>query len=162
MFNGSPHELSSVHDAPWTVIRLAHVSRKLGLIDVSATTLARLYQLATMDVFDAFQKAREQILACLHSEGDDSLLPPHMGPSLLGAGVAPSEPGGALATADSSTAENAVRGLEAARTALVRDSEAGLHAIRSNGVPAGTFVPRGPSTAAELAALPRTQPAHLT
>lgn len=105
MFNGNPHELSSVHDAPWTVIRLAHVSRKLGLIDVSATTLARLYQLATMDVYDAFQKAREQILACLHSEGDDSLLPPHMGPSLLNAGVAPAEPGGASLAPDNPAAE---------------------------------------------------------
>lgn len=43
----------------------------------------------------------------------------------------------------------------AAHTALVRDSEAGLRAIRENAAPQGAVIPSGPSSAAELAALPR-------
>ena len=61
----SPKELTTVHDAPWTVIKLAHTSRKLGLHDVCVSTLARLLQLTSMDVNDAYNKLREQLVVCL-------------------------------------------------------------------------------------------------
>lgn len=60
-------QVAGAHDAPWTVIKLAHTARKLGLNDVCVTTLARLYQLNTMEVHDAFHKLREQIMVCLDS-----------------------------------------------------------------------------------------------
>lgn len=64
---GNAQALASVHDAPWTVIKMAHTARKLGLTEVSHSTLLRLFQLTQMDVFDAFHKLREQILVCLES-----------------------------------------------------------------------------------------------
>ena len=53
-----------LHDAPWTVIKLAHVARRHGLNQVSLTVLNRLSTFRQMDVQDAFEKLREQILIC--------------------------------------------------------------------------------------------------
>ena len=60
--NGDPSTLTQVHDAPWTVIRLAHTARKLRLPEVCETTLARLCKVTTMEVNDAFTKLREQVM----------------------------------------------------------------------------------------------------
>ena len=54
-----------LHDAPWTVIKLAHIARRHGLQRVSLTVLNRLSSYRQMDIQDAFEKLREQILICL-------------------------------------------------------------------------------------------------
>ncbi len=53
-----------LHDAPWTVIKLAHIARRHGLQRVSLTVLNRLSSYRQMDIQDAFEKLREQILIC--------------------------------------------------------------------------------------------------
>ncbi|CAM9892196.1 unnamed protein product [Choristocarpus tenellus] len=62
--------LACLHDTPWTVIKLAHTARKQGLHEVSLTSLSKLYTVATMDVQDAFQKLREQIIICHKSPAE--------------------------------------------------------------------------------------------
>ncbi len=57
--------LSDVHDAPWTVIRLAKAARQLGLITVATSTLDRLSRIPSMHVNDAFAKTREHLLVCV-------------------------------------------------------------------------------------------------
>jgi transformation/transcription domain-associated protein len=59
-----PSSLAALHDRPWTVIRLSKTARKQGVRDVCLTSLSKLYSVSTMDVHDAFQKLREQIVAC--------------------------------------------------------------------------------------------------
>ncbi|CAM9687794.1 unnamed protein product, partial [Hapterophycus canaliculatus] len=59
-----PGLLASLHDTPWTMIKLAHTARKQGLTEVCLNSLGKLYSVATMDVQDAFNKLREQIIIC--------------------------------------------------------------------------------------------------
>ena len=42
--------LASLHDTPWTMIKLAHTARKQGLTEVCLNSLSKLYSVATMDV----------------------------------------------------------------------------------------------------------------
>jgi transformation/transcription domain-associated protein len=56
--------LAALHDKPWTVIKMATVARQQNVKDVSLTSLSKLYATNVMDVPDAFQKLREQIMAC--------------------------------------------------------------------------------------------------
>ena len=45
-----PGLLASLHDTPWTMIKLAHTARKQGLTEVCLNSLSKLYSVATMDV----------------------------------------------------------------------------------------------------------------
>jgi transformation/transcription domain-associated protein len=54
--------LASLHDRPWTAIRMAKTARKLKVKDVALLALGQLTDCA-MDVSDAFSKLREQILS---------------------------------------------------------------------------------------------------
>lgn len=45
-----PGLLASLHDTPWTMIKLAHTARKQGLTEVCLNALSKLYSVATMDV----------------------------------------------------------------------------------------------------------------
>jgi len=53
--------LASLHDRPWTAIRMAETARSHGLREVGLASLSKLTDCA-MDVSDAFSKLREQIL----------------------------------------------------------------------------------------------------
>lgn len=53
--------LATLHDRPWTAIRIARLARKHGIKDVALFSLAQLTDCA-MDVNDAYSKLREQIL----------------------------------------------------------------------------------------------------
>eukprot|EP00566_Odontella_aurita_P004374 CAMPEP_0113556040 /NCGR_PEP_ID=MMETSP0015_2-20120614/17043_1 /TAXON_ID=2838 /ORGANISM="Odontella" /LENGTH=2458 /DNA_ID=CAMNT_0000457367 /DNA_START=35 /DNA_END=7408 /DNA_ORIENTATION=- /assembly_acc=CAM_ASM_000160 len=55
-----PGTLATLHDRPWTAIKLASVGRKQGTKEVSLLALGKLTDCA-MDVSDAFSKLREQI-----------------------------------------------------------------------------------------------------
>ena len=55
--------LATLHDRPWTSIRLAKTARKQGLTDVALVSLGKLTDCA-MDVSDAHARLREQILSC--------------------------------------------------------------------------------------------------
>jgi len=57
-----PGTLATLHDRPWTAIRLASVGRKQGTKEVSLLSLGKLTDCA-MDVSDAFSKLREQIMS---------------------------------------------------------------------------------------------------
>jgi len=59
-----PRSLATLHDRPWTAIRLSKIARKQNVKDVSLNSLSKLYSVSTMDVQDAFEKLREQIIAC--------------------------------------------------------------------------------------------------
>jgi hypothetical protein len=70
-FNYSdPGSLACLHDTPWTVIKLAHTARKQSLHEVCLNSLSKLYTVATMDVQDAFEKLREQIIICYASPSE--------------------------------------------------------------------------------------------
>ena len=58
-------EMTSLHDSPWTVIRLAKAARKHNLTELTLAALSKLHDFSTMQVADAFEKVREQILTCL-------------------------------------------------------------------------------------------------
>ncbi len=60
-----PGALACLHDNSWTVIKRAHIARKQGLYEICLNSLRKLYTVATMDVQDAFEKLREQIILCL-------------------------------------------------------------------------------------------------
>jgi transformation/transcription domain-associated protein len=64
-----PGTLASLHDRPWTSIRMARAARKLGLREVALLSLNKLTD-CKMDVADAFLKLREQILAYDNPESD--------------------------------------------------------------------------------------------
>lgn len=59
--------LASMHDSPWSVIKLAHTARKQHLPDVCLGALSKLYAVPAMDVQDAFSKLREQVSICYES-----------------------------------------------------------------------------------------------
>eukprot|EP00948_MAST-09A_sp_MAST-9A-sp1_P003007 g3007.t1 len=67
MFNmdKSAPALAMLHDTPWTMLVLAKIARKKKLEEVAIYALNQLAGLSTMDVQDAFEKLREQILLCL-------------------------------------------------------------------------------------------------
>lgn len=57
-----PNTLATLHDRPWTAIRIAKTARKQGDRDVALLLLNKLTESRSMDVIDAFLKLREQIL----------------------------------------------------------------------------------------------------
>jgi FAT domain len=57
-----PNTLATLHDRPWTTLRLAKTSRKHKLRDVSLLLLNRTTEERAMNVADAYMKLREQIL----------------------------------------------------------------------------------------------------
>ncbi len=67
-----PGALACLHDNSWTVIKRAHVARKQGLYEVCLNSLRKLYGVATMDVQDAFEKLREQIILCLSNSSEEN------------------------------------------------------------------------------------------
>lgn len=58
-----PNTLATLHDRPWTAIRMAKTARKHNMRDVSLLLLNKAVDEAAMNVADAFLKLREQILA---------------------------------------------------------------------------------------------------
>ncbi len=54
--------LASLHDRPWSAIKMAKVARKQGIPEVALQSMAKLTDCA-MDVSDAYSKLREQILS---------------------------------------------------------------------------------------------------
>ena len=61
----SAEEGSDLHDATWTVIKVADTARKLDLPGVCALTLSRLMEVRSLDLNDAFAKARQQMIVAL-------------------------------------------------------------------------------------------------
>jgi hypothetical protein len=61
----SAEEGSDLHDATWTVIKVADTARKLDLPGVCALTLSRLMEVTSLDLHDAFAKARQQMIVAL-------------------------------------------------------------------------------------------------
>jgi hypothetical protein len=66
-----PNTLATLHDRPWTAIRMAKTARKHGMRDVSLLTLNKTVDERAMNVSDAFLKLREQILA-YYNPGSDA------------------------------------------------------------------------------------------
>mmetsp|Transcript_42172 Transcript_42172/g.63679 ORF Transcript_42172/g.63679 Transcript_42172/m.63679 type:complete len:1904 (+) Transcript_42172:2-5713(+) len=64
-----PATLATLHDRPWTAIRMAQTARKQGLREVALLSLNKLTDCA-MDVSDAFSKLREQILSYYNSDSE--------------------------------------------------------------------------------------------
>jgi len=62
--------LACLQDTPWTVVKLAHIARKQRLLEVCLQYLSKLYSISTMDVQDAFEKLREQIVICHNSPSE--------------------------------------------------------------------------------------------
>jgi len=58
-----PNQLATLHDRPWTAIRLAKTARKQGLRNVSLRLLSKASEKSTMNVLDAYLQLREQIIA---------------------------------------------------------------------------------------------------
>ena len=65
-----PNMLASLHDRPWTAIRLAKTARKQGLRNTSMLLLNKASDKSTMNVLDAFLQLREQITAYLNPLSD--------------------------------------------------------------------------------------------
>lgn len=57
-----PGLLASLHDTPWTMIKLAHTARKQGLTEVCLNALSKLYSVATMDVQVKRRRKRRTLL----------------------------------------------------------------------------------------------------
>lgn len=62
--------LASLHDRPWTAIRMARTARQQGIPEVSLLSLGKLTECA-MDVADAFSKLNEQILSYRKGSDDE-------------------------------------------------------------------------------------------
>jgi len=62
--------LASLHDRPWTAIRMARSAREQEIPEVSLLSLAKLTDCA-MDVSDAFSKLNEQILSYRKGSEDE-------------------------------------------------------------------------------------------
>ncbi|GAX24432.1 transformation/transcription domain-associated protein [Fistulifera solaris] len=75
-----PNTLATLHDRPWTIIRMAKTARKQGMRDVSLHFLNKASEERSMNVSDAFLKLREQILAYFNP---DSELERHGGLNLI-------------------------------------------------------------------------------
>ncbi|CAB9517671.1 PI3/PI4-kinase family protein C1F5.11c [Seminavis robusta] len=65
-----PNTLATLHDKPWTAIRIAKTGRKQGERTVALQFLNKLTGNRSMDVNDAFHKLREQILIYDSAESD--------------------------------------------------------------------------------------------
>eukprot|EP01029_Cantina_marsupialis_P010647 TRINITY_DN241_c0_g1_i4.p1 TRINITY_DN241_c0_g1~~TRINITY_DN241_c0_g1_i4.p1 ORF type:complete len:4473 (-),score=800.75 TRINITY_DN241_c0_g1_i4:399-13817(-) len=65
-------DVACLHDTPWTVVMLAKMARKKGLLGTSMRALEMLSNFDTMDVTDAYNKLREQILVCKHPDQANS------------------------------------------------------------------------------------------
>lgn len=65
-----PSTLATLHDRPWTAIRIAKTARKQGMRDVSLLQLGRTAEERSMNVSDAFLKLREQVLAYYNRDSD--------------------------------------------------------------------------------------------
>lgn len=65
-----PNTLASLHDKPWTAIRIAKTARKQGTRETALVLLNKLTESRSMDVTDAFLKLREQILIYDNSDSD--------------------------------------------------------------------------------------------
>jgi len=61
--------LSTLHDRPWTVIKMAKTARKQGLREVATLALSGITD-CSLDVSDAFSKLREQILTFYNPDSD--------------------------------------------------------------------------------------------
>ena len=66
-----PNGLATLHDKPWTAIRMAKTARKQGGRNLALHFLQQLIVNHSMDVNDAFFKLREQIL--VHHSADSDL-----------------------------------------------------------------------------------------
>jgi len=75
-----PNTLATLHDRPWTSIRMAKTARKQGHRDVSLLLLSNAVDESAMNVSDAFLKLREQILTYYNP---DSELERHGGLNLI-------------------------------------------------------------------------------
>jgi hypothetical protein len=65
-----PNTLATLHDRPWTTIRMAKTARKQGMPDVALLLLNKAVEERAMNVSDAFLKLREQILAYYNPESE--------------------------------------------------------------------------------------------
>lgn len=65
-----PGTLATLHDRPWTVIRLAKTARKQDLRNVSLLLLSKVSEKSTMNVLDAYLQLREQILAYMNPSSE--------------------------------------------------------------------------------------------
>lgn len=65
-----PNTLATLHDRPWTAIRMAKTARKQGLREVSLLLLNKDVEERAMNVTDAFLKLREQILTYYNPESE--------------------------------------------------------------------------------------------
>jgi hypothetical protein len=77
-----PNTLASLHDRPWTAIRMAKTARKHGMREVSVVLLNKAVEERAMNVSDAFFKLREQVLTYYNLESD---LERHGGLNLINA-----------------------------------------------------------------------------
>lgn len=64
-----PSMLSTIHDAPWSSVRMAKTVRKQGLLDVSALLLSQAEE-REVNVADAYLKLREQILTYYNEKSE--------------------------------------------------------------------------------------------
>jgi len=65
-----PNTLATLHDRPWTVIRMAKAARKQGLRSLAFMLLSKTAEERAMSVSDAFLKLREQILTYYNPESE--------------------------------------------------------------------------------------------
>jgi transformation/transcription domain-associated protein len=65
-----PEQLATLHDRPWTTIRMAKTARKQGMRDVALLILNNAVDEKAMNVSDAFLKLREQVLAYYNPESN--------------------------------------------------------------------------------------------
>lgn len=63
-------QLACLHDNNWTIISLAKQARKHNLKDLSVSILSRLHNIATMDIFDAYSKLREEIMSKFETDSN--------------------------------------------------------------------------------------------
>ena len=65
-----PSTLATLHDRPWTAIKMSKVARKQGMQQTAFLLLNRLTDSRSMDVSDAYLKLREQILLFNNPDND--------------------------------------------------------------------------------------------
>lgn len=65
-----PSTLATLHDRPWSAIRMSTTARKHGMRQTSLLLLKRLTDNRAMDVSDAYLKLREQILTYNNPDND--------------------------------------------------------------------------------------------
>jgi len=75
-----PDTLATLHDKPWTAIRMAKTARKQGTREVALLLLDKTTEEQAMSVSDAYLKLREQILGYFNPE---SKLERHVGLNMI-------------------------------------------------------------------------------